>query len=73
MSDGGGRIDRRDGGFPSIGQPALQALRHAGVTRLEELAEWREADLAALHGMGPKGVRLLAEALAAVGRGFRAP
>jgi predicted flap endonuclease-1-like 5' DNA nuclease len=67
------RIDPRDGGFPSIGQPALRALRHAGVTRLEELAGWREADLAALHGMGLKGVRLLAEALAAEGLAFRAP
>lgn len=66
-----GRIDPRDGGFPAIGQPALRALRNAGVSRLEELADWREADVATLHGMGPKGVRLLAEALAAEGRAFR--
>ena len=68
-----GRIDPRDGGFPAISQPALRALRHAGVTRLEELREWREKDLGALHGMGPKGVRLLREALEAGGLGFRAP
>jgi hypothetical protein len=67
-----GRIDPRDGGFPSVGQPALRALRDAGVTRLEELAGWREADVAALHGMGPKGVRMLAAALASVGLAFRA-
>jgi predicted flap endonuclease-1-like 5' DNA nuclease len=65
------RIDHRDGGFPNIGQPALRALTGVGVTRLEQLTAWHAADIAALHGMGPKGVRLLAEALAAVGLAFR--
>ena len=55
-----GRIDHHEGGFPNIGQPALRALEVVGVTRLEHLVTWREADIAALHGMGPKGVRLLA-------------
>ena len=66
------RIDHRAGGFPNIGQPGLRALEVLGVTRLEQLVAWREADIAALHGMGPKGVRLLVEALAEAGLSFRA-
>jgi hypothetical protein len=67
-----GRIDHRQGGFPNIGQPALRALEVVGVTRLEQLVTWRKAEIAGLHGMGPKGVRLLAEALAEAGLSFRA-
>jgi hypothetical protein len=58
--------------FPPIGGPALRALAHAGVRSLAELAAWRERDLLALHGMGPKGVRLIKTALAAEGRALRA-
>ena len=58
--------------FPSgIGGPALRALQNAGVRSMDDLARWTEADLLALHGMGPKGVRVLGEALRASGRGFR--
>jgi hypothetical protein len=67
------RIDPRDGGFPPIGQPALRALRVAGVTRLDQLTGWRRSDAAALHGMGPKGLRLLGDALSAAGLSCRAP
>jgi len=67
------RIDPLDGGFPAIGQPALRALQVAGVTRLAQLTAWRKSDIAALHGMGPKGLRLLDEALAAAGLSFRTP
>ena len=37
--------------------------QHAGVTTLEELSEWRRADVAALHGMGPKALGILDTAL----------
>jgi hypothetical protein len=60
--------------FPAgMGGPALRALQGAGVRALPELERWSEADLLALHGMGPKGVRVLREALAASGRRFRRP
>jgi len=49
---------------PSLGAPALRALHAAGVTRLSEVAGLREAELVALHGVGPKAVRLLRAALA---------
>ncbi|MGY1708864.1 DNA-binding protein [Geodermatophilus sp. SYSU D00758] len=54
----------------SIGRPALGALRAAGITRLSEVARHREEELLALHGVGPKAVRLLRAELAERGRGF---
>jgi hypothetical protein len=59
--------------FPKgVSQPALRALAAAGYTHLEQLADAREADLKALHGMGPKALGILGEALAAKGKSFRA-
>ena len=57
--------------FPAIGGPALRALATAGIRSLHELRTWRERDLLELHGMGPKGIRLLKEALAAEGLELR--
>jgi len=55
--------------------PAGRALAEAGYSRLEQLTRTTEAELGQLHGMGPKALRQLREALAATGRGFapRAP
>ena len=53
-----------------LGKPALRALAAAGYTRLEQLAAVRAADLLKLHGMGPKALGLLREALAARGLAF---
>ena len=64
------RIDPANGGFPAISQPALRALRGAGIERLEDCTRWREADLAAMHGVGPAAIRVLGEALAARGLRF---
>jgi len=53
-------------GFPAgLSQPALRALARAGYSSLDQLVKVREADLLALHGMGPKGVETLRAALAA--------
>jgi predicted flap endonuclease-1-like 5' DNA nuclease len=54
----------------SIGRPATEALHQAGVTQLQQLAHWREADLHRLHGVGPKAMRILKEALAEIGLTF---
>ncbi|HYO35858.1 MAG TPA: DNA-binding protein [Geodermatophilus sp.] len=51
-------------GLPRIGAPATGALRLAGYTRLDQLAGVPRATLAALHGVGPKALRVLDEALA---------
>ena len=55
---------------PGIGQPALRALAGAGIESLDQLTQVSEADLKKLHGMGPKGIRILGEALAAKGLSF---
>jgi hypothetical protein len=47
----------------SIGKPATRALLGAGIRTLGDVAARREAELLALHGVGPKAVRLLAQAL----------
>jgi predicted flap endonuclease-1-like 5' DNA nuclease len=56
---------------PGIGAPAERALTGAGYSRLEQLTHVTEAELGQLHGVGPKALRLLREALASSGRGFQ--
>ncbi|MFC6883673.1 MULTISPECIES: hypothetical protein [Actinomadura] len=48
----------------AIGSPATRALTGAGITTLAQVAELTDAELLAMHGVGPKAVRLLREALA---------
>ena len=48
---------------PGLGGPALRALAHAGIRSMAQLARWSEAELAALHGVGPKGIGILKAAL----------
>lgn len=59
---------RVDGDLPrSIGRPATAALNGAGIATLAEVATRTPAEIGALHGVGPKAVRLLGEALAEAG------
>jgi hypothetical protein len=46
----------------AIGAPATRALASAGITTLAQVAALSEAELLAMHGVGPKAVRLLKEA-----------
>jgi predicted flap endonuclease-1-like 5' DNA nuclease len=50
--------------LPKIGAPATRALHNAGLTTLRQVADVPRNELAALHGMGPKALRILDEALA---------
>jgi hypothetical protein len=53
-----------DAGLPgNIGAPATRALIAAGYTELRQLANVPAAELKKLHGVGPKALRLLQEAL----------
>lgn len=62
----------RDAALPTgIGRPATRALQGAGITRLDQLTDVREADLLQLHGVGPKAIEVLRRALADGGRSFR--
>ena len=60
-----------DSDLPKIGAPATRALATMGITRLEQVAELRESELLALHGFGPRALRILNEALAAHGQSTR--
>lgn len=53
-----------------LAKPAQRALAAAGYTTLDQLTQVSEQDLSRLHGMGPKTVRQLRDALAAAGLGF---
>lgn len=57
--------------LPALGAPATRALTAAGITTLGHAARRTEAEIAALHGVGPKAVRLLAGALADAGLRFK--
>lgn len=54
----------------TIGRPATRALANAGYTRLEQLAGVSAVDILRLHGVGPKAIRLLRQALADHGLAF---
>lgn len=58
------------GDLPKIGAPATRALNLAGITRLEHVTQFREAELMKLHGIGPKAIRMLRAALAERGLAF---
>lgn len=53
--------------LPRIGAPANRALAARGITRVEQLATVTEQEVAGLHGVGPRAVAVLAEAMAAAG------
>lgn len=55
-----------------LSKPAQRALAGAGYSRLEQLTHVSEKEILALHGMGPKGIRQLREALAEKGWSFAA-
>ncbi|UXV32660.1 helix-hairpin-helix domain-containing protein [Mammaliicoccus sciuri] len=56
--------------LPKIGKPATNALNKINVTTLEQVAQLDEHNLAKLHGMGPKAIGILKEALLEQGLSF---
>ncbi len=57
--------------LPRTSAPAARALEDAGVCDLRDLARRTQREVAGLHGMGPKALRILGEALAAAGLSWR--
>ncbi|MFD1772427.1 helix-hairpin-helix domain-containing protein [Paenibacillus rhizophilus] len=58
-------------GFPEkLSKPARRALQGAGYLTLEQLAEAGEAELLKLHGMGPKALDQLRQAMTTKGLHF---
>lgn len=50
-----------------IGAPATRALASDGVGSLEQAAALGETALLAMHGVGPKAIRILREAMREIG------
>jgi len=67
----GSLVGMTDDDLPAIGAPATRALAGAGITRLEQLTALTQAELSALHGVGPRAVGVLRQALADRGLSFR--
>lgn len=51
----------------AIGNPATRALAGAGITSLRAVAAHTPKDLLALHGVGPRAIRILEDALGQAG------
>lgn len=60
-----------DADLPKIAAPAVRALASIGITRLDQVANQSESELLALHGFGPRALRILNEALEARGQSLR--
>ncbi|GAA5126941.1 hypothetical protein [Haloechinothrix salitolerans] len=56
---------------PGLSAPATRALHGSGIITLAEVAEYSEAELLALHGVGPTAIRTLVAALQQAGLTLR--
>lgn len=53
-----------------LAKPAQRALANAGIKTIAQLAKKSEAEIAALHGMGPNAIAALKRTLGAKGLKF---
>jgi hypothetical protein len=58
---------------PRLGKVAPRELALHGYTRYEDLTRVTPQELLAIHGVGPKAIRILGEELADRGLVFREP
>lgn len=63
-ADAGGAPSGPDSLPGNLGRPATSALLTAGITSLSAASTWSAERLLALHGFGPKALKLLQQALA---------
>lgn len=54
----------------AIGKTAARELSLNGITTLAQVSARTKQELLAIHGVGPKAIRILDEALAKAGRTF---
>lgn len=57
--------------LPKTSAPASRALAGRGIQTLEDLSRFTEAEILALHGMGPKAMGILREAMQQNGLRFK--
>ncbi|QEC74857.1 helix-hairpin-helix domain-containing protein [Mucilaginibacter ginsenosidivorax] len=60
-----------DNPLHKLSNPAQRALANAGITDINQLAAWREADFMKLHGTGKKGLQILKALMAERNIAFR--
>jgi hypothetical protein len=72
MTDDADRTEPRPLPFPAgMGTVAPRELALAGYTDLRQCSAATARELLAIHGVGPKAIRILREAMAAKGLTFR--
>lgn len=60
------------GNLPNaIGKTAARELSLSGITTLKQVATFSKKELLAIHGVGPKAITILGEALAAQGLNYK--
>ena len=59
--------------LPHIGNPARRALAEIGVTTMSQVSMLGKSELRRLHGVGPKAIAILEQALGDRGQTFREP
>ena len=57
--------------LPKTSNPAESALHLQGIYSLEDLAKYTEKEILNLHGMGPKALGILKEAMKQKGLSFK--
>jgi predicted flap endonuclease-1-like 5' DNA nuclease len=55
---------------PRLGKVARRELALHGITRYDQLGARSRTELLAIHGVGPKAIRILDEELAVRGQSF---
>lgn len=55
----------------SMGKTAPRELLNAGIDSLQKVSEHTERELLAIHGVGPKAIRILRDAMQEKGLTFR--
>lgn len=63
-------METKNTDFPKTSAPAQRALEGVGIYSLEQLSQYSESEIAKLHGMGPKALGILRQALADIGLSF---
>ena len=56
--------------LPQIGKPASRALNEINISTLEQVSKLDELNLSKLHGVGPKAINILKDALKDKGMSF---
>lgn len=64
-------MNKKEIPMPQFGGPALEALALHEIKTLNDLTGKTEKELLKIHGVGPKAIRILKEALTENGMAFK--